>query len=33
VTLKEGVKFEDLLNLPPGVTIDEVEISLKGIIR
>jgi len=30
VDFKQGVNLADLLNLPPGVVIDDVEITLRG---
>ena len=32
VYFKEGAKLENLLELPDGVTINEVELTLKGLI-
>lgn len=32
VTFKAGVKLEDVLDLPPGTTISNIELTLRGII-
>lgn len=32
VTLKLGAKLEQILNMPEGVYIDEVDITIKGVI-
>jgi Fur family peroxide stress response transcriptional regulator len=32
VTFKPGVRLEDVLELPPGTTISNIELTLRGII-